>query len=164
MPTLFDWIGPSFDFSSNFAKLLVADVPDDRMTAQPVEGRVMNHPAFLLGHLVWVNDNIIATVGGTPKFAHLKELHGIGAKPNADRSVYASKAELIAWLEQAQHALAAAVQAASPEVLAGPAPDRMRSRFPTVGTMLAALMTAHYTNHLGQLSAWRRAMGFPSVF
>jgi hypothetical protein len=50
-----------------------------------------------------------------------------------------------------------------PEALARPAPERMRSRFPTVANVLLGLMTSHFASHLGQLSAWRRAVGLPSV-
>jgi hypothetical protein len=160
---LLDWIRPSYDFCLNFSKLLVADIPDERMAAQPVEGRVMNHPAFLLGHLAWANDNLLALLGGAPKLGHLKDVYGMGSRVTEERGLYASKADLLAWHQQAHQDLLAAVQAATPETLASPAPDRMRTRFPTVGTFLAALMTSHYANHLGQLSAWRRVMGFPPV-
>jgi len=53
---------------------------------------------------------------------------------------------------------------ATSEALAQPAPERMRSRFATVGQMIYGLMTAHEATHLGQFSAWRRAIGLPSVF
>ena len=33
----------------------------------------------------------------------------------------------------------------------------------TLRHLFAALMTGHYAGHLGQLSAWRRAMGWPGV-
>jgi hypothetical protein len=137
---LLDWIRPSYDFCFNFSKLLVADIPDERMAAQPVEGRVMNHPAFLLGHLAWANDNLLAVLGETPQLANLKDVYGMGSRVTAERARYAPKAELLAWHEQGHRGLLAAVQAATAETLAKPAPDRMRTRFPTVGTFLAALM------------------------
>lgn len=161
---MLEWVRPTYAFALNYAKMLVADVPEEQMTAQPVPNRVINHPAFLLGHLAWANDNAVALVGGAPQLAHLKETYGMGAKPSADRATYAPKSQLIDWLGQAHRSLLAAVESATPEALAKPAPERMRGMFPTVGTMLAGLMTGHYTNHLGQLSAWRRAMGLPSLF
>jgi len=57
--------------------------------------------------------------------------------------------------------LSAAVSTATSEALAQPAPERMRSRFATVGQMIYGLMTAHEATHLGQFSAWRRAIGLP---
>jgi hypothetical protein len=161
---LLEWVRPTYDFALIYAKKLVADVPDEQMTAQPVPGRMMNHPAFLLGHLAWAKDNGVAMLGGTPRLAHLKDLHGMGATPRTERSAYASTAQLIEWLEAAHAALRVAVEGATPAQLAAPPAERMRARFPTLGTMLAGLMTGHFTNHLGQMSAWRRAMGLPSVF
>ena len=49
------------------------------------------------------------------------------------------------------------------------APNRLPIRFllrhlPTVGDLLAHLLTTHSAYHLGQLSTWRRAAGLPEVF
>jgi uncharacterized damage-inducible protein DinB len=37
----------------------------------------------------------------------------------------------------------------------------MRKYFPTVGDQMVFMMTAHEMDHLGQMAAWRRAMGLP---
>ena len=43
---------------------------------------------------------------------------------------------------------------------AEPHPDEgTRKYFPTVGDMIIFLMTSHEMDHLGQIAAWRRAMG-----
>ncbi|MFZ4575049.1 MAG: DinB family protein, partial [Phycisphaerales bacterium] len=44
-----------------------------------------------------------------------------------------------------------------------PAEERLRSRFPTVGSMLNFLLIGHTSMHMGQLSTWRRCMGLGSV-
>jgi uncharacterized damage-inducible protein DinB len=135
------------------------------MCAQPVPGRVMNHAAFVLGHLAWASENGVKFLGEQPAWAdEWRELFGTGATPQADRSRYPAKAALLQRLEEAHGHLAAAVGRATPETLAQPAPERMRGRFPTVGSLLLGLMTSHQAGHLGQLSAWRRALGLPSVF
>jgi len=159
-----DLILPTYNFSLFYAEKLVADVPDERMAAQPVAGRVMNHAAFTLGHLAWANDNGLALLGRQPTLADWKGRMGIGATPSDDRSLYPSKAVLLDALKDAHGRLATAVREASPEALAQPGPEQMRRMFPTVGAMFVGLMTSHEGSHLGQLSAWRRAMGFPSVF
>jgi hypothetical protein len=165
---MIDLVRPVYDFALIYAQKLVADVPDDQMCAQPVAGRMMNHPAFILGHLALVHDGRAGALNGDPAGVALlpewKELFNMGAKPLADRARYPSKAELLKALEAAHGRLAAAVATVPPEKLAEPAPEPMRARFPTMGHMLLGVMTSHYSNHLGQLSAWRRAMGFPSVF
>lgn len=161
-----DLILPVFNLNLWYSQKLVADLTDEQMCAQPVEGRVMNHPAFLLGHLALVAGNFVTGfVGAAPVCPEAwKELFNQGAKPLADRSRYPSKAVLLKALEDAHARLADAVVKAAPEMLSQPAPEKMRARFATVGALLAGMMTAHEASHNGQLSAWRRAMGLPSVF
>lgn len=155
----------AFNFNLTYANKLVADVPDEQMCVQPVPGRTINHPAFVLGHLAWVADNMVGLVGfGTPTLGAWKEHMGMGAKPVEDRSKYPSKAELLKALENGHARLTEVVAKITPDALAQPAPERMRGRFPTIGNMLAGLMTSHEAVHLGQLSTWRRVMGLPSVF
>jgi len=163
---MMDLIMPAFKLNLWYSQKAVADVPDEQMCAQPVAGRVMNHPAFVLGHLAWAAGDVALDKLGLPPScpAGWKELFTMGAQPSADRSRYPSKAELLKGLEDAHARLGEAVTKASPETLAKPAPERIRDRFPTVGALLAALMTSHHASHNGQLSAWRRAMGLPSVF
>ena len=163
---MMDLVLPTFRANLWYTQKLAADVPDEQMCAQPVAGRVMNHPAFLLGHLAWAAGDVAADKLGLPPAcpAGWKELFGMGAVPQADRSRYPSKAELLKALEDAHARLADAVTKAAPETLAQPAPERARERFPTVGALLIGLMTSHEASHNGQLSAWRRAMGLPPVF
>lgn len=168
MPDVFELARPSYNMMLMYGQKLVADVPDEKMCAQPVANRVMNHPAFLLGHLAWVNGNRAAALSGQPAGAaakpEWKELFGMGATPSTDRAKYPSKAELLQAFEESHARLGEAAAKATPEAFAAPTPEPMRNRFPTVGAMVLGLMTSHFATHLGQLSAWRRAMGFPSVF
>lgn len=169
MSNALDLARNSYDMMLGYAQKLVADVPDDQMCAQPVPGRVLNHPAFLLGHLTWVHDNRAGALSGQPigvvaSHPEWKELFGMGAKPSSDRAQYPAKAELLKAFEESHAHLGEAAAKATPEALAQPGPEPMRARFPTVGHLMLGLMTAHFATHLGQLSAWRRAMGLPSVF
>ena len=163
---MMDLIMPAFKLNLWYSRKLVADVPDEQMTAQPVAGRTMNHPAFLLGHLAWAAGDVGAGFAGLPPMfgAEWKELFGMGAQPLADRSRYPSKEALLKALEEGHARLGDAVPKLTPEVLAQPAPERMRERFPTVGALMVGLMTSHHASHNGQLSAWRRAMGLAPVF
>ena len=154
----------AYALNLGYTQKLVADVPDDQLCAQPVPGRVMNHAAFLLGHLAWVSDSVAAMLSGsTAALSDWKEVYGMGAKPVVDRSCYRSKTELLAALEDAHRRLADAYANASPEVLGQPAPERLRGRFPTVGHVAVTMMTIHGGLHNGQMSAWRRALGWPPV-
>ena len=163
-PEHFSIIIPTYTFALTYAQKLVADVPDERMCEQPVAGRVMNHAAWSLGHMAWALGNGLVLLGQTAPMADWKDLVGTGTQPASDRSKYPDKLTLLSKLETVHNALLVAVQTASGEQLNQPAMERMRHRFPTLGHMLAGLMTAHYASHNGQISAWRRAMGLPSVF
>jgi hypothetical protein len=82
-----------------------------------------------------------------------------GGTPSPDKSVFPGKNEILGVLE-AQHArVAHALSTADPAVLGTPAHEKRRAHFPTVGDFAIFLMTAHEMDHLGQIAAWRRAMG-----
>ena len=163
---MIDLLRPQCDFNLWFARNLVTDVPDDQMSAQPIQGQVINHPAFLLGHVAWADDNALKMLGVQPPAAaaEINALCAQGTKPLSDRSKYPSKDAMLKYFEEAQGRLVAAIAKAKPETLAQPTPERMRAMFPTVHQMLLGLLTGHTAFHLGQISAWRRAMGMPPVF
>src|SRR5690349_11750035 len=89
--TMFDIAIQNAGFSLEYARKLVADAADDQMTAQPVVGKTLNRPAFVLGHLAWAASNGAAMLSGQPSPlpAEWKELYGQGVKPLPDRSRYA---------------------------------------------------------------------------
>jgi hypothetical protein len=148
----------------NYARKLVADVPEEQMCAQPVPGQVLNHATFLLGHLIWAEDSALGLLGQKPVLgAEWKDSFSMGKTPGSDPSRYPSKETLVKTLEEVHNRLVAAYLAATPEVLDQPSPERLRARFATIGTAILGLMTSHRSLHVGQLSAWRRAMGFPGV-
>jgi hypothetical protein len=161
---MLETIRPTFEFCSWYAQKLVADIPDEKMAAQPVAGVTMNHPAWTIAHLAWTNDNILKMLGKTSELESWKEKVGMGSTPVSDRSKYPSKDELLNMLKLANARLWAEVSSAPEEVLKKPTPENMRHMFPTNGAMIIGVMTGHYASHLGQISAWRRAMGFPPVF
>jgi uncharacterized damage-inducible protein DinB len=142
-----------------YAKKLVADIPDERMCAQPFPG--MNHAAWVLGHLTYVFDSMIGVFDQKPSMSpQWKELFNLASKPLPDRAKYPSKAELFEAYEKAYQRIVDAVKAASSESLDREFPNpKLRSSLPTVGTAMVHILTSHQGVHLGQLSAWRRAQG-----
>ena len=163
---MFDLILPSYHFALKYAYKLVADLPDDRWCGQPVAGVTMNHAAWTLGHLAWASDNMLGRLNLTPTLDDAwRALFMFGTRPLPDRSAYPAKDVLLGHLDATHARLLDAVTSASLEVLNAPPPnERMRAMFPTTAQMVAGLMTSHFSAHNGQLSAWRRAMGFPSAF
>ena len=152
-----------YAFMFGYARLLVGDVPDERMAEQPAG--LANHPAWTLGHLCAAADLGLRLLGApTLCSPEWMALFGRGSEPAADRGRYPAKPALLAALENAHGKLTAAALAADPAAVAGVNPvERNRAAFPTLGDLVAHLMTTHTATHLGQLSAWRRAAGLKSV-
>ena len=156
---MIDHVITTFRFNMNFAKRLASDIPEEKMALQPVPN--MNHAAWILGHLsmmrVWLKD-ILKLDAAVP--ADWLEKFNPGSKPIADRAAYPSKAELLAALDDTQRHIEAALGRLTDADLAIPtAHERMRKVFPSTGDMLVGMLTSHQAFHVGQLSAWRRAIG-----
>ena len=142
---------------------LVAELTPEQMVEQPRPG--MNHPAWILGHLTlprfWCKDRLGLQVTVPQDWV---DKFNMGSTPVADVSRYPAKAELLAALEETHRVMEAGLRGMTEEQLMAPADERIRHVFPHVGDGLVGLVTTHESFHIGQLSAWRRAMGMKSVF
>ncbi|MCE9630521.1 MAG: DinB family protein [Planctomycetia bacterium] len=58
----------AWNLNVGYAKRLVADIPDDKMTLQPAPD--MNHAAWVLGHLACTADMLGAMIGVKPVCPH----------------------------------------------------------------------------------------------
>jgi len=143
---------------------LVADLADAQMVAQPVEGKVMNHPAWILAHLTCYNEVIAKILRRTLKDDPMNHPFGMKSAPSADAAVYPPPASAIEAYRRSHDDAARALVEADDRVLAEDAPlARWRTVHPKVADMIVMLMSKHESLHLGQLSAWRRAMGLGRV-
>jgi hypothetical protein len=143
---------------------LVSDLTDTQFIAQPMSGRTLNHPAWVLCHLT-LYTAIAAAMLRRSSFPDPAD-HDYGAKsePLPDPAAYPARSDLIKQFQLAHDDAEAALIAADDDVFASPTRlERWRSLHPTTGDMLLTLMVKHESAHLGQLSAWRRAMGLPRV-
>jgi hypothetical protein len=149
----------------DYARKLVADIPQDRMDAQPVAGKAMNHATWVLGHLARTTDGTAALFGLEPVTPpEWGDTFGNKSCPAPTGSPSPSKEALLAALEKGHERVVEALKKAGEAILVQPTPvERMRGRFPTIGEALMLYMSYHEAVHLGQLSAWRRAQGLPSV-
>lgn len=148
-----------YRFQLGVAEATVADLTPEQMVAQP--HGVVNHPAWSLGHLVMTADSLGGLLGLPSSSPDgWAEKFPTGGTPSGAVSDYPGKEELLAALAAQHDRNTAAVEKAEPEWFSKPNPnERRRKRFPTVGDIAAYLMTSHEMLHLGQLAAWRRAMG-----
>ena len=149
----------AFRFNLGHAETLVKDLTDEQMIQQP--HGVVNHPAWTLGHLASAANMVAKQLGKESTFpADWEEKFKTGGVPSGDGSTYPSKDRLLAELKTQHERATDAVANADPALFAKEFPDESaRKYFPTVGDFTAYLLTAHEGNHLGQIAAWRRAMG-----
>jgi uncharacterized damage-inducible protein DinB len=156
---MIDEIERSFSRTLDYLARSVEDVPDDLWTGQPAGA--VNHPAWVVGHLVHSCQAIGGEMGIEPWLpADWGERFGTGSAPIADRKRYLSKAELLEALADGQRRITERLTAMGEAGLAEPLPDvRYREMFPTVGHAVLHLLTAHAALHVGQLTVWRRVAG-----
>ena len=149
----------AYDLQLNTAKRLVGDIPDALMCTQPAG--LVNHPTWSLGHLIMSAHGVGEMIGIESDAPEgWADVFKTGGTPNSDPTGQPSKAELIAELERVHTKWKAALPGVDAAVLDAEHPDeKTRSYFPTVGAMVAYIMTSHEMVHLGQVVAWRRAAG-----
>ena len=145
---------------------LVADLTDDQLTKQPAPKT--NHPAWVLGHLLMVDQAFLMTITGQPIPAWIDEsykaIYGAKSEPVADKSKYQPRQWYIDRLSSVREQILTRLKQMKPEDFHAPHPDpARRERFPTVGTAVMFYGTWHEAYHAGQLSTWRRVLGLPPV-
>ncbi len=159
-----DGLSRSLGEQRGYALRLVDDLSDADMVAQPVAGVVMNHPAWILGHLSAYPPTLAAMLRGEAPADPLHHPFGRDSKPESGIDVYGSKQRIVDEFVRVHDDLARALAGTQGVRFGDVIPiERWRSRFPTVGDACFYLTTTHIATHLGQLSAWRRAGGRASV-
>ena len=146
----------TYRFNLGHVESLVKDLTDEQMVSQP--NGVVNHPAWTLRHLASSSNFLATTLGlesGTPAEWDARA-DGV---PSGNASDFPSKDELLAALKAQHERVAEAVSNADPALFAKDSDEQMRSYFPKVGDLVDYMLTAHEGTHIGQISAWRRAMG-----
>lgn len=148
--------------NKDYGQKLVADLSEEQMVLQPGPG--MNHPAWVLSHLNAYHPVIVSVIKGDLFEDPKNHPFGMLSKPEADRSVYESKDELVGTYikghEQVEAVLSTATGAVFDQKIEL---ERWIKMLPTAGIALPYLMLLHENIHLGQLSAWRRVQELPSV-
>lgn len=143
-----------------YAERLVADLTDADMVSQPVKGVVMNHPAWVFGHIGAYPPVLTAILKGEPFEDPLNHRYGRASRPSDDPREYPEKGLLMEEYLCGHDLLERTLASADPGGLTRPIPlPRWRDRFPLVGDAVVHLMISHESGHLGQVSAWRRAGG-----
>lgn len=170
MPTIGPMLAASGQLGLMYADRLLAGVTPDMFArfARP-GGQVLqsNHPAFIFGHLCMYPARAMQLVKVPPAEhaapATYEPLFKAGAecKDDPDGTIYPPMEELTQRFRASYAAAIAAVREADDALLAAenPGEGRMKELFATVGSAIGFYLGGHVQNHLGQMSAWRRAMG-----
>ncbi len=149
----------TYRFNLGHIRSLVEDLTDEQMVAQP--HGVVNHPAWTLKHLASSANYVARWLGLESTFpADWEATPTVDGVPSGDASQYPSKAELLAELTAQHERVAAALASADPGLFAKEFPDEaMRKYFPLLGDAVNYMLSSHEATHIGQLAAWRRALG-----
>jgi hypothetical protein len=155
-----------YEFTQFLALRMAEGLADERLAEQPLPG--MNHGAWLFGHLALTADFVnmfVKSQAPAVAPAGWMELFGRGTHPLPERERYPSLETLVAVLRKNSSALPVMLASATPAWLKEPTSLEgfRRMGLSTNRDVLGGLITAHHGFHTGQLSAWRRAMGYPSV-
>lgn len=154
----------TFKRNGPYALRLVGDLSPDQFVAQPVPGRLLNHPAWILSHLNVYAPICAAMLRGERFEDPLEARYGQKSEVSPDPREYDNPTRLSAEYRRLHDDAERALIDADADIFAAPNPlERWRTMHPTTGDMLVTLMVKHEAAHLGQLSAWRRAMGLPRV-
>ena len=154
-----------YQFNLDRSRVMVKDLSDEQMVWQP--HGVVNHPAWILGHLALSSDGLARRFGLESTLPDgWADTFGPGGVPSGAVADFPGRDRTLDELA-AQHArVADAVGAADPAVFETPVPfpdERRRKAFPTLGDYAVFVMTIHEGSHIGQIAAWRRAMGLGSA-
>ncbi len=156
----------AFKKNLEYAPKLVADLSEAQMTAQPAAdvSAPANHPAWVFSHLNIYLPIIEAIIEGEEFEDPREHPFGMLSKPSPDRSLYAAKQELVETFVSGHEQIIGRLEASDDSVFDTEVKlPRWQSLMPNAGIALPYLMLNHENLHLGQLSAWRRIQGLPSV-
>ena len=127
-----------------------------------------NHPAFIFGHLSLYPVRIVSELGDDATSIQPSSAFDQLFSPSAtcqddpDGTIYPAMNEITERFFVGYDAAIAALRAAPDDQFTVENPnEKMRAKFKTKGSMHAFYVSGHMMIHLGQLSAWRRAMGLP---
>lgn len=156
-----------YQFLLGYGEMLLSDIADEDAYKLICDGGVS--PAWIMGHLGFVANRILAMCGGEPKIDIEKwqPLFGGGSKPTgeADKASYPAWEDLKNTWRKGHADLAAIAPNVTEEQLGQPNPnERMKDALPTVEDFLSFVLTGHDAMHLGQLSTWRRVQGRAPLF
>ncbi len=166
--TSIDTILKQYDFNLAYAKRLVDDLSEEKMTITPATGLV-NHPSWTLGHLASASALLTEDLGGQIEFPKewselfLRKGPGDPTLPDPDTSKYPSKKDLLDELHRQHEKVKQLVSQQTDDELKKTVHWKFSDHMPALFDVVVFFCVNHEAMHLGQLAAWRRAMELHSV-
>lgn len=167
-----EMIRPAAELAFFYADGLLKGIPDDLFAVMPskAEGKVVNSPAFNIGHLAIYPDLRLLPILGREDLVKplpfSADLFKAGAPCIDTPGAYPAKSVLVDSFVQRYRAVLDALASVPEEhfAKANPMEGRMREMLPTIGAVITFMLVGHTQSHLGQISVWRRMMGLGSAF
>ncbi len=151
-----------FGIMRSMMRSMMETVDSEQLYEMPAGGG--NSPGWIVGHLTLGSWFGVALLDGREIDENLLKHYGPGSASDVPVDQRLEKADLLAEEQEAADAFLAAIEAADPAAFDKPQQTGILEKaFPTVGNMLSHLLASHYSMHTGQLSAWRRNRGMPSI-
>lgn len=145
-------------------KSYLGDLDDADLLKRPHPG--CNHLAWQIGHLIASECMLLEMVkpGAAPELPEgFAEKHSKETVGEDDPASFHTKQEYFDLFDKVRAATRAAIESVSEADLDAPNPsERMKERFPTVGSMYV-LTATHPMMHVGQFVPVRRELGKPVV-
>ena len=146
----------------SITKAYLGDITDQEMLVRAVPGS--NHLAWQLGHLVASERSLLEAIGvDVPDLPEgFAEKHDKTNIDSDDPNDFLSKSEYFTLMEQMHKVADAAIDKTDEAGLDAPTPEKLRSFFPNVGSVLL-MAGSHEMMHADQIAAVRRKLGKPIV-
>lgn len=166
MSAVIDGLISGFRRNQEYGERLVRDLTDEHMTLQPSGEREMavNHPAWAFCHMN-IYLPVIQSVIKAEQFEDPKNHRfGMNSKPETEFARYGTRQQIMSEWMGGHEAVCALLESSEDVVFEQPVRlERWSGVMPNAGICLPYLMLNHENMHLGQISAWRRVLGLPSV-
>lgn len=145
----------AFQFNTGLFKRVTDGIAPERWLERPSDHS--NPLIWVVGHLVWERGRILAMLGQSWSRPWCDQFaRGLAYAPPQQ---HPTPAELLTAFDEVSAQLVAAVQNASPELLAKPSPEGLPSADGTLSGGLT-FYTIHEGYHLGQLGYLRKYLGY----
>lgn len=142
---------------------MVVDIPAERMF-EPAPGHG-HPPVWILGHLAICGELGVKFTGGEITHPAWLPLFGPGSSNQIGESCGVELADVVQAVETSYEDFRNRAATADADAMSKPHGVELLESSPvqTVGQLVSHLLSSHFSFHLAQLSAWRRAAGKPAL-